>query len=402
MACVLAVVVATALGPAAATQAAAGPGVSRVLLTPTANPATSQYVSWSRSSALSGQRVEVRAAGGPVRAFTARRKLGTTKRTAGRTQYRYVATATDLRAATAYAYRIVTRRGATPWRSFTTAGPASAPVTFLEFGDTQIKNAGVPEAIIDAATRRYPQARLLLHAGDVVNHPWVDREWSDLHRALSPSGQSKNWMIAMGNHEQCVLLTHCRSGDGRGFRSYVQGAGNGFAQQRRTWYWSDQGPVRFIVLDSFGRDLARQRDFLRTALATNTRPWTVVLMHAGPFASRGDRTNTAMRRWFLPAFEQYGVDLVLSGHDHSYARGHKAGVTYLTSVSGPKFYSSSAADWTRGGATRVVAAARTATYQAITATPQSLTVESIVGYRGSGSTATASAGQVLDRFTLTP
>ena len=49
-------------------------------------------------------------------------------------------------------------------------------------------------------------------------------------------------------------------------------------------------------------------------------------------------------------FEKYGVDLVLNGHDHTYARGHVPiksskfnnkgdfNTLYVTSVSGPKQY----------------------------------------------------------------
>jgi len=384
----------------ASSATAADSGVRRVLLNATADPATSQYVSWSRGGVSRGQSVVAIAPDGTTHRATAVRKLGTTERTAGSVQYRYVAKLTGLRADTTYRYRITTRKGVTSWRSFRTAPGPHDTLTFLQFGDTQIDNAGVPEDIVDAATKRFDHARLLLLAGDVVDRPWKGGEWTALHRALSPSGQSANWMASIGNHEQCDLLTSCRSGDGRGFRSYFQGANNRFEKQRRTWFFADAGPARFIVLDSFGSDPGRQRAFLREALKTNTRPWSIVLMHSGPFASRGDRTHAAMREAFLPTFEKYGADLVLSGHDHSYARGSKAGVVYLTSVSGPKYYDTSAADWERGAAVRAKAAYRTSTYQAITVTPTEIAVRAIVGHRGAGATPATKVGQVLDCFTL--
>ncbi len=387
------------LVPVPATVAATG--ASRLLLTPTADPSTSQYVSWSSSAPRRGQLVVAVAADGTTVSAPAVRKVGTTKRTAGTTQVRYVARLAGLSAATRYRYRVLTNPGATGWRSFRTAPGPDATVSVLQFGDTQIDNAGVPEDIIDAAARRYPGAGLMLHAGDVVNHPWVAKEWRDLHRALSPSGQSRNWLVAIGNHEQCLLVSGCRSGDGRGFRSYFQGASNGFADQRRTWYFVDHGPARFIVLDSFGKDLRAQRAFLREAARSNPRAWTIVLLHSGPFASRGDRRNTAMRKAFLASFERYGVDLVLSGHDHSYARGAKAGVTYVTSVSGPKYYTSSAKDWRAGGARRVRSAYRTSTYQALTISPTRLRVDAIVGSRAKGAKPATKVGRTLDSFTLT-
>nr|WP_255668998.1 metallophosphoesterase family protein [Aeromicrobium duanguangcaii] len=372
-----------------------------MLLTPTSDPSTSQYVSWSRRSATSGQRVVAVARDGTTLTVPARRKLGTSTRTAGSRQYRYYARLSGLAPSTRYRYRIVGKGFASAWREFTTAGGASQTFRLLQFGDTQIDNDAVPERIIDRATRQHPEARLLLQAGDVVNKPWVGREWSELARALTPSGQRSNWISSIGNHEQCRLTSPCRSGTGRGFRSYFQFPSNGYPEQRRTWFFVDRGPARIIVLDTFGKDLKRQSAFLANALRTNRRAWSIVLMHSGPFASRGDRKNTEMRRWFLPVMERYDADLVLSGHDHSYARGRKAGVTYLTSVSGPKYYDSSSKDWKRGGATRVKSAYRTSTYQVVTVTPTKLAVRAVVGHRGKGAKPSSKVGSTLDSFTLT-
>ncbi|MCL3837616.1 metallophosphoesterase [Aeromicrobium duanguangcaii] len=397
VAAVLGLSVLSPLAPAGA----ASSGVSRMLLTPTSDPSTSQYVSWSRRSATSGQRVVAVARDGTTLTVPARRKLGTSTRTAGSRQYRYYSRLSGLAPSTRYRYRIVGKGFASAWREFTTAGGASQTFRLLQFGDTQIDNDAVPERIIDRATRQHPEARLLLQAGDVVNKPWVGREWSELARALTPSGQRSNWISSIGNHEQCRLTSPCRSGTGRGFRSYFQFPSNGYPEQRRTWFFVDRGPARIIVLDTFGKDLKRQSAFLADALRTNRRAWSIVLMHSGPFASRGDRKNTEMRRWFLPVMERYDADLVLSGHDHSYARGRKAGVTYLTSVSGPKYYDSSSKDWKRGGATRVKSAYRTSTYQVVTVTPTKLAVRAVVGHRGKGAKPSVKVGSTLDAFTLT-
>jgi hypothetical protein len=56
-----------------------------------------------------------------------------------------------------------------------------------------------------------------------------------------------------------------------------------------------------------------------------------------------------MREALLPLYDKYRVDLVLQGHDHTYARTHKLaagkvvspsqpGTIYAISVSGPKMY----------------------------------------------------------------
>jgi hypothetical protein len=378
-----------------------------VTLTPTADPARSQTFTWRMTANRSGQRVQVKAPNGTITTVAARYKTRTTKTSSGIRAYAFTATVTRLTPGTTYAYRIVTSGGSSPWTSFTTARAGlDRSWTFLAFGDTQVDNTGVPEDIIDAAVARHPSTPLLLHAGDVVNKPNSLTQWRQFMSATYPTRTSKNWLISVGNHEQCVLLAKsCRSGDAQAFRSYYTWPRNGYAGQGATWYYTDYQGVRFIVLDTFGGDLAQQSAFLTTALKTNRQRWTVVLQHAGPFASRVDRNNAAVRSAFLPLYTKYKVDLVLSGHDHSYQRGYygsnKNSTVFATSDSGPKFYAPSGRDWSRGGATRVVSAGYTSTYQTVTVSKNSLVYRAVIGYKGAGSTTSKSVGQVLDQVTIT-
>ncbi len=392
------------VGGTASADAATRPPTS-VTLTPTADPAHSQTFTWRMSTMRSGQVVQLKAPNGQVTAVAARYKLTTNERFSGTKAYAFTATATRLAAGTSYAYRIVTSGGSTGWTSFTTARAGlDRSWTFLAFGDTQVGNTGVPEDIIDAAVARNPSAPLLLHAGDVVNKPSSITEWRQFMAATYPTRVNKNWLISVGNHEQCVLLaTSCRSGDGEAFRSYYSWPRNGYVGQGDTWYYTDYQGVRFIVLDTFGGDLAEQSAFLETALSTNRQRWTVVLQHAGPFASRSDRDNAQFRSAFLPLYTRYKVDLVLSGHDHSYNRGYLGNentTVYAVSDSGPKFYSPSGLDWTRAGATRVASAGYTSTYQRVTVSQNTLVYQAVVGYKGMGSTTTKKVGEVLDQVTI--
>ena len=262
----------------------------------------------------------------------------------------------------------------------------------------------MPEDLIDTAVARNPSAPLLLHAGDVVNSPSSITQWRQFMTATYPTRTNRNWLISVGNHEQCVLLKKCSSGNGQAFRSYYSWPRNGYPGQGQTWYYTDYQGVRFIVLDTFGGDLKRQSAFLDTALTTNRQRWTVVLQHAGPFASRSDRNNGAVRSALQPLYDKYKVDLVLSGHDHSYNRGYDGNnnsTVYAVSDSGPKFYQASSKDWTRAGATRVVSASQTSTYQRVTVSQNTLVYQAVVGYKGKGSTTTKKVGHVLDQVTIT-
>ena len=99
-----------------------------------------------------------------------------------------------------------------------------------------------------------------------------------------------------------------------------------------------------------------------------------------------------MRAAWLPVFQRNDIDLVLMGHDHTYARGFvnadatetpgiTTGPVYAVSVAGPKYYDQQPEDdnvWTRNGATQVVRAGHTSTFQGITVSGNTLRYESIV------------------------
>ena len=375
---------------------------SRILLTPTADPVTSQRISWTMPVPTKGQRVTYRVPGGRAKAVRATRGPATSVKNSGSAQPRYSATLVDLSPGTAYQYRIVTSRGSSAWHTFTTANPAAPSLTMIGLGDTQIDNRGVPRATVRRALADAPEAQLILQAGDVVDRPYKGSQWADLFTAMGPAARTRNWVVSIGNHEQCVLVLKCRSKQAQAFRSYFDWPDNGFPEQGETWFHVDYQGVRIVVLDSFGGRMAEQAAFLDKALAENPSRWSIVLMHAPPFATRPDRANTEVRDVLLPIIEEHDVDLVLTGHDHSYARGSRTanGPVFAVSVSGPKYYAVTDADWVLNKATRVVWAAATSTYQVITVADDTLTYRAVVTHRGTGSTSPFGPGGVLDQFTI--
>ena len=80
----------------------------------------------------------------------------------------------------------------------------------------------------------------------------------------------------------------------------------------------------------------------------------VVFLHHPIYSASTRRDNPERRNLLKPLFDKYGVDIVLQGHDHAYARGsallyeknlltgtnvkNATGTVYVVSVSGPKQY----------------------------------------------------------------
>ncbi len=107
------------------------------------------------------------------------------------------------------------------------------------------------------------------------------------------------------------------------------------------YYSVDYGNVHIVSLDSqlSARDdtaRAAMKQWLISDLAANTRDWTIVIFHHPPFSKGNnhdsddaqdsafsiDKPQFDMRVEFTPVFEDYGVDVVYSGHSHSYERSY--------------------------------------------------------------------------------
>lgn len=134
-----------------------------------------------------------------------------------------------------------------------------------------------------------------------------------------------------------------------------QGAPKGLEE---TCYYIDYQDVRFVALDS-NQKQAEQIPWLRKVLTDNPNRWTVLTFHHPVFSPARDRDNRELRELWKPILDEFKVDLVLNGHDHSYSRtgalpegtelvnvpeGYKQaydpniGTVYVVSVSGPKMY----------------------------------------------------------------
>ncbi len=123
---------------------------------------------------------------------------------------------------------------------------------------------------------------------------------------------------------------------------------NGSKGDEESCYFFDWQGVRLIVLNSNDR-LAEQAAWLGGVLADNPSRWTIVSFHHPLYSTGRERDDRETRDAFLPVFDRFAVDLVLTGHDHSYGRTHPLragapvaagarGTVYVVSTSGPKFY----------------------------------------------------------------
>ncbi|MDZ7825342.1 MAG: metallophosphoesterase [Gammaproteobacteria bacterium] len=120
--------------------------------------------------------------------------------------------------------------------------------------------------------------------------------------------------------------------------------------------------VHVFVLSTQNSQIAEQAEWLDAALENSDARWKIVSMHHPIFSSGRGRDSPERRALLLPVLERHSVDLVLQGHDHTYARGatgqrpERLGFTdaggdvevmFVNSVAGPKQYSFVEDGWDR-------------------------------------------------------
>jgi predicted phosphodiesterase len=95
------------------------------------------------------------------------------------------------------------------------------------------------------------------------------------------------------------------------------------------YYTRRLGDVQLFFLDSTV-PTDRQTAWLEQQLADSTSTWKLAVLHHPPYTCGGHSGDGFVQRRWVPLFEEYGVQLVLSGHDHNYQRFKEhRGVRYV-------------------------------------------------------------------------
>jgi 3',5'-cyclic AMP phosphodiesterase CpdA len=98
-----------------------------------------------------------------------------------------------------------------------------------------------------------------------------------------------------------------------------------------TAYYVDYQGVRIVSMNSVA-DVEAQTAWLDRVLEENPHDWAIVAHHHPVFSGSEGRDNERLRNAWKPIYDRHGVDLVLQGHDHTYARGRSPSPTYAASA----------------------------------------------------------------------
>ena len=93
-----------------------------------------------------------------------------------------------------------------------------------------------------------------------------------------------------------------------------------FNMNGQHYYSFKKGDVQFFVLDSNYMD-SKQLDWIQNQLSSSGAKWKIAYFHHPLYSDgRFHGPDLDLRKQLMPIFEKYGVNVVLSGHDHVYER----------------------------------------------------------------------------------
>ena len=186
------------------------------------------------------------------------------------------------------------------------------PFTFVAFGDSRT-NWDVwgecSEAVLASG------AAFSVHTGDLVIGGGNQNEWDIWFEEGKELLSRRVMMPAIGNHED---------NDPKYYEQFA-------LPYPEDWYSFDYGNVHFTIL-STEKDMAgAQRDWLEHDLSSTNATWKFVFYHRPMYSSSSHGCYRKAQAAWGDLFDEYHVDMVFNGHDHTYERSYPMYDDWLSS-----------------------------------------------------------------------
>ncbi len=325
----------------------------------------------------------------------------------------HIVTLTGLASATHYYYQIessnlsgtITQGAAADYYFKTYPAPETqAPTRLWVIGDSGTRNANqmnVYNAYRSRTGTAHTDAWLML--GDNAYNSGSDEEFQGaVFDAYPELLRNTTMWSCIGNHE-----TYTSGGapyiDIHSFPT--AGECGGLPSGSERYYSFDHGNIHFVCLDSTASNASDlpgsggMVDWLEADLQATDKDWIIAYFHHGPYTKGShdsdiETKHIIVRRYMTPLLESYGVDMVLSGHSHTYERsmlvnGHHSNMTADDSTSSTFNYSMHAIDNGNGsdlgsvdGSGKFVTDGGDGSYRKELGSTQSGTIYSICGASG--------------------
>jgi len=166
----------------------------------------------------------------------------------------------------------------------------------------------------------------IVHSGDVVENSKYEVQWTSMLNDNFNYLSTIPMMAISGNHE-----TTYKNGSNETFKHFHNKIPTQNSTEKGYYYSFVYGNAKFIMLNTnnlvSNKLETAQYNWLVEELKNNKSTWTIVVLHnpmysVGKYGANPSSNSIALalRAQLQSVFAQYGVDIVLQGHDHTVSR----------------------------------------------------------------------------------
>jgi predicted phosphodiesterase len=194
--------------------------------------------------------------------------------------------------------------------------------TMIAFGDTRTHH-DIHQQVADQVAAE--KALVVFQTGDLMDSALELAQWNQFFQIEAKALQESFYFPIFGNHEI----------GGEDYYYTLFETRNSFGSERN--WWLDLGQVGIIGIEQYATDWNDPEAlvWLEAVLSQlQDKRWLIFAHHEPMYTFSNHGPWYEGRDVIQPMLEQYGVDLVLSGHNHCYERFQVNGIPYVVTGGG--------------------------------------------------------------------
>ncbi len=200
--------------------------------------------------------------------------------------------------------------------------------TFFVVGDTQMSSNVTEDteeiALLEQLGALAAGSDFGIQTGDYVDNAGNFAMWDEIRTVFNTSFAGMDIVQTMGNHEYY--------GDFSGDTAEAL-----FAMSNQDYYSVEYGSV-YVASISFDADLDEALEWLVKDAKASDAIWKVLTVHQPAYYTNPNGGNDIFHAKVPAAVDEAGINVVFSGHDHSYARTERMTANELDATSGAVYF----------------------------------------------------------------